>query len=130
MSRADLKGSPMNFPNWRIESAFALGRAGVPVGAWPKIVAAANARQRSNEAASVVCPPAWVEAFEKRADAAEKRLRAYLPAFAFERQADPRGRPFTIAGVSVAGEGFSADWFTRAERAAYAELDKPKSGQA
>ena len=113
----------MSFPNWRIEAAFALGRAGVPVGAWPKIVAAANARQRSNEAACVVCPPAWVAALEKRADAAEKRLRAYLPAFAFERRTDPRGCPFTVAGVPVAGEGFGAEWFTRAERAAYAQSE-------
>lgn len=114
----------MSFPNWRIEAAFALGRAGVPVGAWPKIVSAANARQRSNEADCAIAPPAWVEAFGKRADAAERRLRAWLEGarvnVSIETQTDPRGAPLTVAGVRIDGDGFPAEWFTRAERAAYA----------
>ena len=113
--------------SWKVESAFALGRAGVPVGAWQKIVSAANARQRSNEAACSICPPEWTTALEKRADAAEARLRAYLPAFEVETRTDPRGCPVAVAGVPVAGDGFPADWYQRAERAAYAERETIKA---
>lgn len=117
--------------SWKVETAYRLGRQSISLNALPFIVRAANALQRANEADCSICPEAWQKSLRKRADGATQRLRTWLEAngtvATVETQGDPRGAALSLtlddtkATIIVPGDGFSAAWFERAERAAYAE---------